>query len=109
MSTLPKYSSEVPDGMSVKARSAIAELLAIARAGWFPLLISTAHVSANGVRKAFGGQVAIPPTVDAGRAWLVFIDLNPHAEWSHRCAYYFVDDEGKVSARHDDTYPPSQE
>ncbi len=107
MSTAKKYAAAVPDAMPSAARDVVTTLLA--RIGKLPFLISVAHVPAEGVRKAFGGVVPIPEGVDAEHTWLFFVDLSPYAEWAHPCRYYFVDDEGAISAGHDDEYPPSQE
>lgn len=74
----------------------------------FEVFVSEAHVPKEGVRTAMGVTVSIPSSVDADRAWLVFIDLSPFAEWAHRCLYIFVDDKGKVSSSHREEYPPTQ-
>lgn len=92
---------------SNEARIAIDVLRTFAGSS-FEVLVSEAHVPKEGVRTAMGVVIPIPSSVDADCAWLVFMDLSPFAEWSHRCLYIFVDDKGKVSSPHRESYPPTQ-
>ena len=102
-----QYVASIPDGMPIAARSAVMRLLE--RAANVPFLISATHVPISGVRKAGGGVVEIPSGICKRDAWLVFLDLCPHAGRAHLCSYYFVDEHGNISEGHNDEYPPSQE
>ena len=40
---------------------------------------------------------------------LLFIDLEPYANWSHKCRYLLVDKDGKVQLKQAGQYPPDTE
>ena len=61
-------------------------------------------------RQAFKGGTKIPIGKKAYNipfdAYMVFVDLEPKANWEHQCIYFFIDAEGKSFERSSEKLPP---
>lgn len=60
-------------------------------------------IKASEVRDGYDRVLPMLPSNVTGR--LIFVDFEPEANWSHRCWYVFIGDDGSYSKR-EHTEPP---